>query len=286
MTILKGLAPAKINLTLHVTGQREDGYHLLDSLVVFADVGDEIEVASAPNLDLTISGPFTEGVPTDSSNIVLKAANALRYAHGVEDGAIIRLTKNLPNGAGIGGGSSDAATVLSMLAQLWDVPELAPTSPAAVALGADVPVCMHAPTPVRMSGIGEFISAFPPLPECALVLVNPMVLVPTGGIFDALSSKDNEPMSSVPDGTNVDELASWLKHQRNDLLPPARQMAPEIDAALNALENNPLVLTAGMSGSGATCFGLVRDIGAARQVARAIQVSHMSWWVVPTQILK
>ena len=286
MTTLKGLAPAKVNLTLHVTGQRDDGYHLLDSLVVFADVGDDIEVSPAPTLKLNVKGQFTTGVPTDSTNIVLKAASALRYANGVTDGAEITLTKNLPNAAGIGGGSSDAATVLSMLAQFWNVQELSPTSAAAIALGADVPVCMHAPDPVRMSGIGEVIGPVPPLPDCALVLVNPMVGVSTQSIFDTLESKTNPAMGDVPNAATVEELAGWLSLQRNDLIPAARKVSPEIDKALQSLESNPNVLTAGMSGSGATCFGLVRNIGVARDVARAVQIAHMDWWVVPTAVLK
>ena len=147
-----GHAPAKINLTLHITGQRPDGYHLLDSLVVFAGLGDQIEATLSRDLTLAVSGPFAAGVPTDGRNLVLKAAEALRSARGVTLGAAIRLTKALPHAAGLGSGSSDAAATLALLAQLWNVAPLADDDPAVLALGADVPVCRHAPAPVRMRG--------------------------------------------------------------------------------------------------------------------------------------
>lgn len=286
MTTLNGLAPAKINLTLHVSGQRTDGYHFLDSLVVFADVGDEISVSAQAGVSLKIGGPFAEGVPTDASNIVLKALESLRQVHGITDGAHIELKKNLPNAAGIGGGSSDAATVLSLLSQLWKISPLSPLSDEALCLGADVPVCMSAPTPVRMSGIGETLTHVPELPECAMVLVNPRISVPTAQIFSALPTKENPPMPTVPHNLTFEAFANWVASQRNDLLGPARRIAPEIDTVLSRLQASPLVAAAGMSGSGATCYGLVKTIADARQVARAIQVSEMNWWVAPAQILR
>ena len=286
MTSLKGLAPAKINLTLHVTGQREAGYHFLDSLVVFADIGDEIIVTPQDGVTLSVRGPFAEGVPTDQSNIVLKALESLKALHGIDVGAHIALHKHLPNAAGIGGGSSDAATTLSMLAKLWDVPELSPSSKEALNLGADVPACMSAPSPVRMSGIGEELSPVVELPDCAMVLANPRVSVPTGQIFTALPSKTNAPMETIPNGISFDSFVDWVTSQRNDLLGPARRIAPEIDVVLGRLAASPLVAATGMSGSGATCFGLVKNMADARKVARAIQVSEMNWWVAPAQILK
>lgn len=283
--IHKGRAPAKINLTLHITGQRDDGYHLLDSLVVFADVGDKISVGPANNLTLNVSGPFSDGVPRDHSNIVLQAANTLRQFRNVTAGAAITLEKHLPNAAGLGGGSSDAATTLELLAALWDVAPLPVTTPEALALGADVPICMMAPTPFRMTGIGEVLSPSPALPDCALVLVNPRVDVPTGAVFKGLSVHDNGPMAAIPDGMDFAEFVKWLATQRNDLLGSARAIAPEIDEALHKLRAMPAVKFAGMSGSGATCFGLVQNMADARHVARAIQVSEMGWWVAPAAIL-
>ncbi|MDO7559086.1 MAG: 4-(cytidine 5'-diphospho)-2-C-methyl-D-erythritol kinase [Loktanella sp.] len=285
MAIIKDSAPAKINLTLHVTGQRSDGYHLLDSLVVFAGICDEITATIAPDLQIKVGGPFAMGVPTDDTNLIMRAAYALRAARGVTLGAHLTLEKNLPHAAGIGSGSSDAAMALSMLAALWDVEPLSPKAPEVIALGADVPVCMKAPSPIRMEGIGERLTLWPALPDCALVLVNPMVDVPTGAVFAGLKSKKNASMGTLPAAMDFDKFASWLSQQRNDLEAPARNIAPQVDDALKALGRMPQVVHAGMSGSGATCYGLVRTIGDARQVARTLQVGNMGWWVAPAPLL-
>ncbi len=280
-----GLAPAKVNLTLHVTGRRADGYHLLDSLVVFAGVGDQLSATLATSLSLTVSGPFAAGVPTDGRNLVLRAAEALRQARGVGMGAQIRLTKALPHAAGLGSGSSDAATALSMLADLWGVAPLAADDPAVLALGADVPVCRRAPVPVRMQGIGEVLSPVPSLPSCGMVLINPGVAVPTADVFAALATPDNAEMEAMPKIREFSAFCTWLNRQRNDLSAPAETIAPEIGRALTLLRRMPAVGAAVMSGSGATCVGLVPDMGAARQVARAIQVAEMGWWVAPAPML-
>lgn len=281
----RGLAPAKVNLTLHVTGQRADGYHLLDSLVVFAGVGDQISATLANSLTLTVTGPFAAGVPLDDSNLILRAARVLQRARGVTKGAALRLTKLLPLAAGIGSGSSDAATTLRLLAGLWGVAPLDPDDPLVLSLGADVPVCLGAPQPARMSGIGGQLTGVPTLPSAALVLVNPRVAVPTAAVFKGLVSRDNPPMAPMPTGWDFDGFAGWLTHQRNDLQPGAEGLAPEVGMALAKLRQLPGVAAAVMSGSGATCVGLVRDMGAARTAARAMQVAQMSWWVVPAAVL-
>lgn len=283
MTIHKGKAQAKINLTLHVTGRRDDGYHLLDSLVVFADVADQLTATPAADLRLDVSGPFSQGVPTDQANLVLKAANLLQDLRRVTAGAAIKLEKHLPNAAGIGGGSADAACALGLLAEMWGVPPLDPGE--ALALGADVPVCMAGPRPVLMRGIGEDLTTPPRLPDFALVLVNPKVNVPTAGIFQGLASRNNAPMDDLAAGIDLDNFTKWLARQRNDLLPPARNLAPVIDEALAKLSAQPAVQHVGMSGSGATCWGLVRNMADARHAARAIQVSEMSWWVAPAEVM-
>lgn len=285
MATIKANAPAKINLTLHVTGQREDGYHLLDSMVTFAEVSDIITATKAIDMRLTVSGPFAMGVPTDHSNLVLRAAEALRIERGVKMGAHLHLEKNLPHAAGIGGGSSDAATTLRVLAQIWDVEPLAPDHPSVVALGADVPVCLRGPAPMRMQGIGEVLSDLPPLPRAAMVLVNPGVEVPTPVAFQGLTRKDNPPMTELPQSLDLAKFIKWLSAQRNDLTPPAVAHAPVIGDALRILRTQRAVLWAGMSGSGATCVALVKDMGAARQVARAVQIREQSWWVVPTPLI-
>lgn len=285
MATIKANAPAKVNLTLHVTGQRDDGYHLLDSLVVFADVSDQLGATTAPDLRISVNGPFSPGVPTDHTNLIMRAADVLRQARGVSLGAALSLEKHLPHAAGIGSGSSDAAATLNMLAKLWAVAPLPASAPEVLALGADVPVCLHAPKPARMSGIGEDLSPVPRLPDCALVLVRPPVDVPTNAVFQALQSKNGTPMTALPEGLDFEGFATWLAAQRNDLQAPAEVIAPEIKEAILKLESLPAVSVAGMSGSGATCFALVKDMAAARHVARIVQVSQMNWWVAPAAVL-
>ncbi len=289
VTIASGLAtataPAKVNLTLHVTGQRADGYHMLDSLVVFAGVEDRITARPAPNLSLSVNGPFAEGVPTDHTNLILRAAQALRAARGFTKGAALTLEKNLPHAAGVGSGSSDAAATLRLLADLWGVPPLTIRDRATVELGADVPVCLMAPQPTRMTGIGEGLSPMPALPSCAMVLVNPRVDCPTGKVFAAMTQKDNPGMTPMVPGLDFDGFATWLAAQRNDMQRAAESIAPEITKALALLRKMPAVRVAVMSGSGATCVGLVRDMAEARLVARAVQLSEMGWWVAPAPLL-
>lgn len=282
---IKGTAPAKVNLTLHVTGQRDDGYHLLDSLVVFADVADRLGATIAPDLRMQVTGPFAMGVPTDDSNLVMRAAKALQQARGVKLGAALSLEKYLPHAAGIGSGSSDAAITLTMLADLWGVAPLPPDAPEVLALGADLPVCLRAPHPTRMSGIGDVLSPVARLPDCALVLVRPPVAVPTQTVFKALSDKMGTPMDPLPNGLDFEGFSHWLAGQRNDLLAPASIIAPDVSAAIARLKTQPGVTVAGMSGSGATCFGLVRDMATARKVAKVVQVSQMSWWVAPAAVM-
>nr|WP_322894499.1 MULTISPECIES: 4-(cytidine 5'-diphospho)-2-C-methyl-D-erythritol kinase [unclassified Yoonia] len=286
MATIKATAPAKVNLTLHVTGQRDDGYHLLDSLVVFADVCDQLSATTAPDLKINVSGPFSPGVPSDDSNLMMRAALALQQARGVELGAALTLEKHLPHAAGIGSGSSDAALTLAMLAELWDVAPLPADAPEVVALGADVPVCLQAPAPTRMTGIGETLSPVSRLPDCALVMVRPPVDVPTADVFKGLANRDGSAMDDLPDGLDYDGFAAWLAAQRNDLQSSAQTIAPAIAEVISALQAQPAVSFAGMSGSGATCFGLVKDMATARQIARIVQVAHMNWWVAPAALLQ
>lgn len=268
MTV-EAFAPAKINLTLHVTGQRPDGYHLLDSLVVFADVGDMLSVDLGETACLTVLGPRAAGVPTDRRNLVMKAAEAF----GAK--ADITLTKNLPAAAGIGGGSSDAAAVIRALSDLTgkNFP-----SEAALRLGADVPVCLAGRASV-MAGIGEQVTRVENLPPLPAVLVNPGVDVPTPEVFQALEIKDNSPMMPLLPDPNLTELCQWLARHRNDLEAPARQIEPVIGEVLEALGEATL---ARMSGSGATCFGIYPDRHAAKKAAEQISESHPEWWVVST----
>ena len=285
MTTARVAAPAKVNLTLHVTGQRDNGYHELDSLVVFTDIADRLSATRTADMRLSVSGPFAEGVPTDDSNLVLRAANLLRQIRGVTIGAAITLEKHLPHAAGLGGGSADAAAALNLLAQLWQVAPLPADAEEIVALGADVPVCLSGPHALHMQGIGENVSPAPKLPDCAIVLVNPRVPIPTSAAFAGLADKSNPPMTAMPDHWDFESFIGWLRNQRNDLLPVAEQIAPEVSQALAHLSRMPAVKAVGMSGSGATCYGITRDLADARHVARAIQVSQMGWWVAPALLL-
>lgn len=283
---LRVLAPAKVNLTLHVTGKRAGGYHDLDSLVVFAGIGDTITARAATDLSLTVTGQFAPGVPSDDSNLILRAARALQEAGNTSAGAALTLDKSLPHAAGIGSGSSDAAATLALLSGLWSVPPVAVTDPLAMSLGADVPVCMAQPAAMRMQGIGERLSYAPALPDCALVLVNPKVEVPTGKVFAAMTSTVNPPMDAIPEGMDFETFVHWLNRQRNDMTEAACAIAPEVARALDKLGRQSLVRHATMSGSGGTCIGVVKDMDHARRVARAIQVAEMSWWVVPAPVLR
>ncbi|WP_372602605.1 4-(cytidine 5'-diphospho)-2-C-methyl-D-erythritol kinase [Actibacterium sp.] len=265
----KAFAPAKINLTLHVTGRRDDGYHLLDSLVAFADIGDRITVEPAGMTDLIVTGPMARGVPVDDSNLVLRAA-ALAKAPPLA----ITLEKHLPAAAGIGGGSSDAAAVLRAIADLTGTP----VPEDALRLGADVPVCLRA-TATRMSGIGETLTPVPPLPELWAVLANPRVAVPTPKVFAALRQRINPAMpATIPAFADARSLVKWLKTQRNDLEAAAISLSPVIADVLGALQTLPGSLMARMSGSGATCFALFDTEEAAQDAAELLAMTRSDWW--------
>lgn len=272
----RAFAPAKVNLTLHVTGQRPDGYHLLDSLVCFADIGDWITVEKATTTTITVTGPMAQGVPTDSNNLVIRAAEMMGL------NAKITLEKHLPAAAGIGGGSSDAAATLRALAALYDVP--LPSPDALLELGADVPVCMGSQL-MRMGGIGENISPLADLPGWPMLLVNPRVSVPTGSVFQALPSKSNAPLpDDLPSPNNINEFAAWIAAQRNDLQGPAIALQPVIADVLASLQDTQGYLIARMSGSGATCFALFETDADRNAAAAAIQQANPNWWVAPTRM--
>ena len=273
---VSGYAWAKVNLTLHVTGQRGDGYHLLDSLVVRVAVGDRLKVTPADQLDLVIDGPYAAAAPADARNLVIRAARLLDGQTG--RGAKLHLTKMLPAQAGIGGGSADAATALRMLGQHWGVP----IPQDLTVLGADVPVCIR-DAPQRMRGVGDQVESVGPLPPCWLVLVNPNRSAATPDVFKRLESKLNAPMPlQLPVFAEAPAFAAWLGTQRNDLEQPARQVVPEIDACLAAL---PDALLARMSGSGATCFGLYESEKLAAHAAARIARDHPDWWVASGAVI-
>lgn len=279
MTPAEEFAPAKVNLCLHVTGRRGDGYHLLDSVAVFAGVGDRVLATPGEGLRLRVTGPRGCAVPAGSDNLVIRAAALFGRV-----GAILTLDKHLPAASGIGGGSADAAATLRALARLWSAP--LPAAAAVLALGADVPVCL-AGRPVRMQGVGECLTPLPPLPTVWLVLVNCGQPVSTPSVFAALSRRDNPPLPGLPDDgwPDAPALAGWLRGCRNDLQAAAIAIAPTIATTLSALERQPGCLLARMSGSGATCFGLFGAMAAARSAAEAIGAERPDWWVAAAPVL-
>lgn len=274
MAIIRQVARAKINLCLHVTGQRTDGYHLLDSIVGFAEYGDVLTFEPADSVSLSISGPFGAGLGGADDNLILKAARCFGKTAG--QGAAIHLEKNLPVASGIGGGSADAAATLHGLSELWGLP--LPDAAKQLTLGADVPVCVSGKT-VRMRGIGEVIDPLPNPPDLPIVLINPGVSVATPDVFKALACKDNPAI----DNNDAADWVRWLITQRNDLQTPAIANAPEISLVLNALAETGAVLHR-MSGSGATCFGIYDSDLSATAAADKVIESHPDWWVQTTRL--
>jgi 4-diphosphocytidyl-2-C-methyl-D-erythritol kinase len=282
-------APAKLNLYLHVLGRRPDGYHELDSLVAFADVGDTIGVRPADGLSLTIDGPFASSLAAEpaSGNLVTRAARLLAESVGRSDPAVaITLTKRLPVASGIGGGSADAAATLRALARLWglgaDHPSLGPL---AARLGADVPVCLTGRS-AYFGGIGDIVDPAPPLPPCAVVLVNPGIPLSTPAVFKARSGPFSTAARLSGDRAPTDAagFAGLLASRHNDLTAPALSLVPEIGTVLEALSSAPGCLLARLSGSGATCFALFGDEAAARAAAAKIKAAQPDWWVVPGKL--
>lgn len=270
-SVVQRVARAKVNLALHVVGRRGDGYHLLDSLVAFADFGDVVSVKAAPSLSLAITGPMATGLSAGPDNLVLKAAQAMTGPLG----AAITLDKRLPVASGIGGGSADAAATLQALSALWGC-EL-PDAATVLALGADVPVCL-AGQACRMAGIGEQISPVM-LPPAYLVLVNPGVGLSTASVFSALTRRDNPPLPPPEPMPDAAALAAYLRDCRNDLEAPARTLVPQIAQVLGVLAAQNGCLLARMSGSGATCFGLFATATAADEAAKALNAHSAAWWV-------
>ncbi len=280
-------APAKINLYLHVTGRRDDGYHLLDSLVVFADTGDIVRAKPSETFRLRIEGPFADGLTADGSNLVIRAAAALAALFGVTSGAEISLEKNLPVSSGIGGGSADAAAAIRALARLWGLDLDAhpkAVSEMALSLGADVPVCMKSRS-VRMQGVGEMLSAIPVLPPTSIVLVNPGVAVSTPDVFRARQGDLSEPADWPREPQGTAALFSALATTNNDLQTAAIELAPVIRDVLNALESDPKAQFVRMSGSGATCFALYERREDADAAAAHLQALHPAWWVRAANLL-
>lgn len=275
--MLAEAAHAKINLFLHVVGRRADGYHLLDSLAVFAGASDTVGAEWDDALSLTVTGPFGPALTTGPENLVLRAARALADLGGVPARARLVLDKRLPVASGIGGGSADAAATLRVLARLWrlDVPA-DDLSELALSLGADVPVCLRQ-EPARMGGVGEILAPAPSMPGCGLVLVNPRVAVATAAVFRARTGGFSAPATIGPAWPDATAMAADLLNTRNDLAEPALSVCPTIGDVLALLRAQQHCLLARMSGSGATCFGLFATPDGAR--AAATRLARADWWV-------
>ena len=286
--VVRAAARAKINLNLHVVGRRDDGYHELDTLVTFAEFGDVVTARSNPEgppLGIELAGPFADALmdaaPSPADNIVVKASAGLRTLaerQGIACPPVhITVEKNLPVAAGLGGGSADAAAAIAALSRLWSLPgDLPDRHMLPRLLGADVAMCL-ASRPLRATGVGEVLAEVP-MPAFPLVLVNPRVVVLTKDVFahEALGHSGSQ---AAPG----DDLIEHLAATRNDLEPPARMLAPEIDGVLDTIGRTKGCRLARMSGSGATCFGIYATPAEAEAAAAAIAEAKPGWWCVATR---
>ncbi|HEX3862064.1 MAG TPA: 4-(cytidine 5'-diphospho)-2-C-methyl-D-erythritol kinase [Stellaceae bacterium] len=272
-------APAKINLYLHIVGKRADGYHLLDSLVAFADIGDRVSAVPANGLSLSINGPEAGALAeTGDDNLVLRAAKLFAEATGAAGGAALYLEKQLPVSSGIGGGSSDAAAALRALAGLWGRRlDDAALARLALTLGADVPACLIG-TAVWVGGIGERLEPVLALPPAGIVLANPRRALPTVQVFKARRGGFTPANRIDPMPGDAAALAAALAENHNDLTDAALHIVPEIADVLAHLAALPGALLTRMSGSGATCFALFTDRAAAAAARRRLVSQKPHWW--------
>lgn len=291
---LTALAPAKLNLTLEIRGRRSDCYHELVSLVAFADVGDRLSLEPRDwrEVSLQPTGPFAAAL--DGENLVLRAARAFLDAYPDARGGRFVLDKRLPVAAGLGGGSSDAAAAVRLLARASasaGFPERADLdglAPALSRLGADIPVCLIARA-AWMTGIGERVAPLAAMPDAHAVLVNPGIPLTTRDVFAALKApplpdNDTQPVELPSGFPDLESLIGFLRERRNDLEPPARARAPVIAELLAALAGMPGCLLARLSGSGPTCFGLFGTSQAANAAARELSQRKPNWWIAPATL--
>lgn len=281
-------APAKVNLALHVTGRRADGYHELESLVVFAGVADELVARPAKRDSLEVTGPFAAAAGLGDSNLVARAVAAFRarWPEHVQTGLAIELVKNLPVAAGLGGGSADAAAALRLMAALGDADiAFADLSAVALGLGADIPACLLS-RPVEVRGVGEILHPLRAFPTTHIVLVNPLVPVVTADVFRRLQSRRNGPLPSLPQPlTLAAELGLWLTDTRNDLEAPAISLVPAIGTLIAELAAFDGCILARMSGSGGTVFGLFASASGAHQAAHDLRERHREFWVAAAPVI-
>ncbi|MEM6666150.1 MAG: 4-(cytidine 5'-diphospho)-2-C-methyl-D-erythritol kinase [Pseudomonadota bacterium] len=273
--------PAKVNLALHVTGRRSDGYHLLDTLVAYTDAWfDTVSVVPAKRISLKVSGDHAEGVPTDDRNLVVRALKRLATSQAVEDGLSVSLDKGIPVASGLGGGTGDAAAALILARDAWGL--TCDLADHAAAIGADGPMCLHGCAVggvLRATGAGEALETQADLPACGALLVNPGVPVETAAVFRYLERRDEPPIPALNWADGFDALIDGLQATTNSLEEPAIRTAPEIGQVLETLNRLPRCRIARMSGSGATCFGLFDHEGEAREAAALVSAAQPGWHV-------
>jgi 4-diphosphocytidyl-2-C-methyl-D-erythritol kinase len=279
-------APAKVNLYLHVLGRRADGYHLVDSLIGFVDIGDRITARPAVALSLALDGPEASALaPAGDDNLVLRAARLLAEHTGSGARAALGLHKTLPVAAGIGGGSSDAAATLRALRRLWNVAtDDAGLARLGAGLGADVPVCLFGRA-AWVGGIGERIAPAADLPTAGIVLANPRIALPTATVFAARRGRfcDSARFAAMP--RDAAGLAALLQQRRNDLTEAAIGLVPPIGDVLEVLSRLPGALLARMSGSGATCFALFASRDMAERARMALAAAEPQWWCAAGELV-
>ena len=283
-TSLTLAAPAKVNLALHVAGRRADGYHLLDTLVAFADFGDRLTFSQAQDDGLTITGPLAPALddPMNSDNLVNRARDGLRSIAPFGPVAIA-LEKRIPVGGGLGGGSADAAATLSGLIRLFDLsPDREALQRLALQLGADVPMCLLG-RPHVARGIGEVAKPLAHFPGFAMVIANPGQGLSTPMVFNALQSRENPPLPDLPEASSRETWLRWLRQTRNDLEPAAREVMPRIGQGLDRMRTRGADFAA-MSGSGASIFGLFDGQTAADRAAAAFRQAMPGWMAVSTRL--
>ena len=282
---LSRLAPAKVNLYLHVGRVQADGFHPISSLMAFADIGDKLSIAAADHLSFEVTGPFAQALEGESAadNLVVKAARALlQEVRGPTPPVRLILDKVLPVAAGLGGGSSDAGAALKLMRDAMGLSVSDETlSQIAASLGADGAACFAA-APCVAEGRGERLSPPPLFPPLDAVLVNPGAACPTGAVYrayDAAPSGDEHAPDLPPRLDDAQEAAAFLSYCRNDLEAPAIRMVPEVGAALDLLRGEPETLLARMSGSGATCFALCESDIEAEGLAERLRRFEPGWWI-------
>lgn len=284
------LTRAKINLHLHITGRAENGYHLLDSLVAFTSIADDIQITPSDKFQLNITGNTNlSAACAEQDNLITRVTRLLAEHQDIQPHVQINLTKNIPLAGGLGGGSADAAATLLLLQDIWNISSDDIIQNIATKLGSDIVACLYN-GPVIMRDTGNTILPAPTMPEIYGVLVNPNVACSTPEVYQiyAQSNQDFSEDIQFPEMfSSINELTDFLnQHTRNDLTDAAIKVAPVIRTVLDELADTPDCLLARLSGSGATCYGLFETDNKAQEASLKLKTLHPEWWIAPTIINK